>query len=144
MELHQLQMRQPVAESRIGRLRQMRAISRRFSVQKTDRESVSRELRLLPQPVYRYPHENVRVLDGTLFAFVQGTRPETLLLIVARQSEDGKVWDFGLARMNSVQFVAKYEDREVWRVETWPWSKAKNGQEAYTVFGPFDRPIGNE
>jgi hypothetical protein len=140
IELGRHKTQQAVGESRIVRLSQMRTISREFTVQKTDREKVSRELRLLPQPVYRYPEDAMSGLDGALFVFVQGTRPEVSLLVEARPIADGLAWHYAFARMNSVQFVAKHEDREVWRVETWPWSKAKNGREPYTIFGPFERP----
>ncbi|MDA1055421.1 MAG: hypothetical protein O3C40_33905 [Planctomycetota bacterium] len=145
IQLRRVPDQQSVAGSPVVRLTQMRAISRHFTGQKTDREGVSRELRLLPQPIYRYASDNSQaVLDGALFVFVQGTDPEILLLVEARPVGDLWEWQYGLARLNSVQFVAKYQDREVWRVETWPWSKVKSGQEPYTNFGPFSRSKMNE
>jgi hypothetical protein len=140
MQLSRIPDQQAVAESPVARLTQMRAIARRFTGQKTDREGVSSELRLLPQPVYRYPSNGSQVLDGALFVFVQGTDPEILLLVEARRAGDQWKWQYGLARLNSVEFTAKYQDREVWRVETWPWSKVKSGRETYVNFGPFSRP----
>jgi hypothetical protein len=137
--LHRVAQQQPVAKTELGRLRQMRVISRRFTVQKTDRKGVSREMRLLPKPIYRYGSNDSRVLEGGLFVFVQGTDPEVFLLVEARQSGNKWEWQYSLARMNSEHFVAKYQDREVWCVEIWPWSKVKNGREPYTIFGPFDQ-----
>ena len=140
IKLQRVPEQQAVAESKLGRLRQMRAISRMFKVQKTDREGVSREMRLQTQPVYRYPKSTPQVLDGALFMFVQGTDPEVVLMVEARQALDKWDWQYALMRMNSVQFVAKCRGKEVWRVETWPWSKVKNGREVYTHFGPFNLP----
>jgi hypothetical protein len=48
------------------------------------------------------------VLDGAVFAFVQGTDPETLLMVEARKTGDAWQRQFAFARMNSVQFVATY------------------------------------
>jgi len=130
---------QALADSQPARLRQMRAISRQFTIRKTDRDGVSSELRLLSQPVYRYGNSDSAVLDGAIFTFVQGTDPEVFVIIEARKVDGVWSWQYALARMNSVQFVAKYQESEVWRVEGWPWSKTKNGREPYTHFGPFDR-----
>ncbi len=140
IDLRTLPAQQPVAESKLGRLRQMRAISREFTVEKTDREDVTRGLRLLSQPIFRYPGGSERVLDGTVFVFVQGTDPEVFLLVEARRVADNWQWQYAFARMNSVQFVAKHRNRQVWSTETWSWSKTKNGIEPYTQFGPFQRP----
>jgi len=126
------------------RLRQVRAISRGFRIQKTDRQDVSRELRLLAQPLYRYGGDESEVLDGALFVFVQGTDPEVFLMIEARRDGPRWQWQYALARMNSVKFVASYQDQEVWRTEILPWSQVKNGQEAYTSFGPFELKTADE
>lgn len=130
-----------VADTQAIRIRQMRAIARRFQIQKTDREDVTRQLRLLAQPIYRYGGDNSDVLDGSLFVFVQGTDPEVFLMIEARNVGEARQWQYALVRMNSVEFVAKYQDQEVWRTEIWPWSKVKNGRETYTSFGPFEREV---
>ena len=65
-----------VADSAAVRLRHARAISRGFQIEKTDRDDVSRRLRLLAQPVFRYGDDASDVIDGMLFVFVQGTDPE--------------------------------------------------------------------
>ena len=62
------------------------------------------------------------------------------MLVEARQTNGGREWQYAFARMNSVQFIAKYRNRQVWSVEIWPWSRTKNGIEPYTQFGPFNRP----
>ncbi|QEF97261.1 hypothetical protein Mal15_13000 [Stieleria maiorica] len=127
-----------VAATPAQRLRHARAISRGFEIEKLDREGVSRQLRLLAQPIFRYGDESSDVRDGMLFVFVQGTDPEVFLMIEAEGKGQQPQWNYALARMNSVQFVASYQDREVWRTEIWPWSKVKNGREVYTTIGPFE------
>lgn len=128
-----------VPDSPTVRLRQMRSMSRRFHLRSTDRAAVSRELRLLAQPLYRYGSSGTDILDGCLFVFVQGTDPEVFLMIEARMIGENWEWRYAMARMNSIQFVADYQDREVWRTEILPWAKVKNGREIYTSFGPFQR-----
>jgi hypothetical protein len=77
---------------------------------------VNRQLRLLPQPVFRYPmaKEKSSYADGALFAFVEGTDPEAFLLLEAAESNGGLVWKFGLVRMNRDALRITYRDKEVW------------------------------
>jgi hypothetical protein len=95
------------------RLRQMRELAERFTADKTTRDDVRRTLRLLPQPVYRYGDASTGVLDGALFAFVEGNDPEVFLTIESRSTE-GDAWRYAFARMNSVQVRAFYRDVLVW------------------------------
>ncbi len=79
---------QPPDGSAIRRLRQMRAVAESFSASvefQYDKES-HYELRLLSRPLYRYGAADGKVLDGTLWAFVQGTNPEVLLLVESRRA----------------------------------------------------------
>ena len=56
-------------------------------VEKTDRDDESRQqMRLLTQPIFRYASPQAGIIDGTMFAFVQGTDPEVFLQVEARQS----------------------------------------------------------
>ena len=132
-----------VADSKSLRTRQLRALSRRFQVRKTDREDVSRDLRLLTQPLFRYGSDDSEVIDGSLYAFVQGTDPEVFLLIEARKVAGGVEWQYALARMNSVKFVAQYQGQEIWRRERSIWKQVKSGREPYTAFGPFRGNVVN-
>ncbi len=124
------------ADSDAQRLRQLRALAREFTATKTDRKDVTRPLRLLTQPIYRYQSASQGVVDGALFAFVEGTDPEVFLLIEARRTEGKKdsVWHYALARMNSVNFRVSHKAREVWSVPTIPWPQAHNPREPYTLF----------
>jgi len=118
------------ADTPAGRLRQMRAIALEFSATKTDRKALTRPLRLLTQPVYRYESTDP---DGALFAFVEGTDPEVFLLIEARAGNTGPAWHYALARMNSVGFHVAHCGHQVWSVPVIPWTQAKNPREPYML-----------
>src|SRR5579872_5545465 len=123
------------AESAPRRLLQMRTLAGGFSAQlddlRTNAEGERQELRLLTQPLYRYPAGEGEVLDGALFAIVMGTDPEVLLLLGARRDSDKSNWQYGLARMNDCAMTASYKDQEVWHCE-------KKGPKAVT--GPITDP----
>jgi hypothetical protein len=116
------------AESTAARLRQMKTLARGFSATllgwapgDPDRE----ELRLLPQPVYRYECEPKGLLDGALFAFVQGTDPEALLMLEAVPTGSGQDveeydWQFALVRRTSGWLEVRYDDQIVWKAEKDP------------------------
>lgn len=88
------------ARSPALRLTQLKAIARRFSAdladERTDAEGVNKVLRLLPQPVYRYPQQGGATMDGAVFAMVVGTDPELLLIL----ETGGDGWQYAVARMN--------------------------------------------
>jgi hypothetical protein len=135
------------ADTPARRLRQMRAIAAEFSATKKDRKALSRPLRLLTQPIYRYESHDP---DGALFAFVEGTDPEVFLLIEARAGEKGLAWYYALARMNSVEFHVSRQGREVWSTPVIPWSQARNSREPYAllIFAPGEgvnppEPVGS-
>lgn len=92
----------PAAAARV-RLGQMRSLARGFTTELTDKrsgEEVVRKLRLLEQPLFRYASAGQKVLDGGLFAFVEGTDPEAWLLLEAVEHEGSRQWRFALVRMN--------------------------------------------
>ena len=108
------------AKNQVRRLTQMRDIARRFTSQ-VDRENARSEMRLLPQPIYRYEiaDEGSPVVDGAVFAYVwsAGTDPEVLLVIEARRTDQGVRWFYAPARFTNREAWLKYQDREVWRAE---------------------------
>lgn len=110
-------------ETPVARLRQMKTLANQFSStmlgwkpDKTDREP----LRLLPQPLYRYESQRSDVLDGAVFAFVQGTDPESLLLIEAFRKGDGFEWQFAFARRTSGELEGRHKDQIVWHADRFP------------------------
>jgi hypothetical protein len=114
------------ADAAWQRLRQMRALAAQFSMDMTSREGITRSLRLLPQPLYRYDAKEASVIDGALFTFVEGTDPEAFVLIEA--FEDGKAtkWRYALGRMNSVELKAKRKNKPAWEAPLLPWKDVVN------------------
>lgn len=95
------------------RLRQMRQIASSFSAG-IEREQES-ELRLMPQPLYRYAQQKAGATDGALFAFVMGTDPEVFLLIESRRDSAGReAWYAACARFTNYGLVVQRGGREWW------------------------------
>jgi hypothetical protein len=113
----------PPDATAVGRLRQMRKIAESFaaSVEFRYENESHYELRLLPKPVYRYGSAEGSVLDGTLWAFVQGTNPEVLLLVESRPGPDSKArWHYAVAAMTSYPAEVKRNGESVWKVGRQP------------------------
>jgi len=134
----------PVADVPGGRLIQMRQLARKFSAREVDREGNKIELRLLPQPVYRYenPASQSDFVDGGLFVFVQGTDPELWLLLEAHRgaADNAAQWMYAAARMNSVDLSLDYDRQTVWHRDVLPWSDISSHKETYTSFGFKESP----
>jgi hypothetical protein len=135
----------PPAKAEAARLIQMRRLAGEFSANLVDRRGagttgVTRQLRLLTKPVFRYPapNDNSSYSDGALFAFVEGTDPEALLLLEATKSDSEARWQYGLARMNSDELQVTFRGEIVW---TAPGLKQSVGRprEPYAAFS-LDRP----
>jgi len=106
----------PPAASRGARLVQMRRMAQEFTGQIIDYEGKRVDLRLLPTPLHRYPEAKTGVVDGALFALVttEGTDPEVILVLEARE-EDGKTrWEYACGRFGVVSMYVKRKDKEVW------------------------------
>jgi hypothetical protein len=58
----------------------MKEIARRFHCRLSGNGPEDQDLRLLPSPIYGYNSDQADVLDGALFAYVQGTDPEVILM----------------------------------------------------------------
>lgn len=96
-----------------------RQVARRFNVEILDnRTGRASTLRLLPQAIYEY--QTPEVLWGGIFAFTVATDPEAFLFLEARQHATGVQWSFGWARMTGRRIIARYEGKEVWKVERAP------------------------
>jgi hypothetical protein len=118
------------------RLLQMKQLAKDFTGTKTEREEKTpTELRLLPQPVYRYSVPKEGVFSGGLFALVHGTDPEIWLLIEARGKDlAGARWQFAAARMTSVELELRYRDQKIWSAEVLPWKDVSDRARPYTNF----------
>jgi hypothetical protein len=98
------------------RLAQIRSLSREFTGRSLSEQGQAWELRLLPQPLYRYESTDPDVLDGALFTLVSsaGTDPEIILMIEARKANSGPQWVFGAARFSDMNLWLKHKGQEVW------------------------------
>ena len=114
----------PPVVSRAGRLIQMRALANQFqaSVRFKDRQATGSttryELRLLRQPVYRYKPAEDTLLDGAVFAFVQGTNPEALLILeVDSKQAEQPSWKYALAPMTAYEVAVTHETVGAWEAK---------------------------
>lgn len=100
------------ADSPVARLRQMKSLAGDFAStmlgwksDKSDREA----LRMLPQPLYRYESSTTSSrFDGAVFAFVQGTDPESLLLLEAVRRNGMERWEYAFVRQTSGELEGRY------------------------------------
>jgi hypothetical protein len=120
------------------RLAQMRALAREFTAEFRREASIPEGgmLRLLNQPLFRYAGTGSDLKDGALFAFANGSAPQLLLMIEARQDATGIRWEYALAPMNSTEFHVWHKGREVWSLPQVapPWRNSQNPTNVYTVF----------
>lgn len=98
-----------------ARLIQMRRLAKEFSAQITvsDDEPQS-DLRLLTQPLFRYSSSSAGAIDGGLFAYVQATDPELILILETRETSAGPRWHYAAARFTNLPLRLKRGDEEAW------------------------------
>jgi hypothetical protein len=135
------------APSAALRLSQMRALTRDFSASTTDRTNRRLELRLLPQPLYRYESTEPDVIDGALFAFVTSTDPEALLVIEARTPApaDGPVWDYTVCRLTDLGLVVRHRGKEAFTAPVIPYgSPVQDTQQRFRAYHDRDIPAVEE
>lgn len=102
------------------RLRQMKSLAGKFRVTYTagPRDAKPNDIRLLITPLFRYETGNdMRLRDGALFAFANGTDPHGLLLLESRKTREGYKWHFAWARLATGAVIAKLGDKEVYSAE---------------------------
>lgn len=132
IELQSIAGAPPPGKTAPERIRQMRRIADHFRADEIDREGEQTTLRLLTQPIYRYEEPKGELLDGALFAFVQGTDPEVLLLVEARHDAGGHAsWQYALARLNGITLRAFYDDRKVWEAPELSWEVIHDRSQPY-------------
>jgi hypothetical protein len=129
------------------RLSQMRELTRGFSASSEDQKEKRWELRLLPQPLYRYESTDPDVLDGAVFAFVTsaGTDPEVLLVIEARKppgsASAAPAWHYGLARFSDLRLWVRHKGREIYSAPPIPWdAPEQDPKQRYRTFRDRDIP----
>ncbi len=131
------------ADTPAARLRQMQALARDFSGETRDHKGSNWPLRPLTKPLYRYDKTGPEVLDGALFALVQGNDPEAFVLIEARPDpKDPKHsrWYFATARLTDLRMKVKRKDREVLSVDYTIGAADAPYQTTVTVKKPSENP----
>jgi hypothetical protein len=117
------------------RLFQMKQMAKDFAATKKIRDGTESELRLLPQPVHRYAAPKNGIVQGALFAFVQGTDPDVFLLLEARgEKAASSRWEFAAARMTGAELRLRHLDRQVWKADLLPWAEFTDHKRVYTNF----------
>jgi hypothetical protein len=103
------------AATRGERLVQMRRLAKEFTGYVTVREDKRSDLRLLPTPLYRYPEAKTGVVDGALFALVvEGTDPEIVLVLEAREKDGETRWEYACGRFGVISMHLERGGKEVW------------------------------
>lgn len=120
-----------VAATERGRLLQMRTIARHFTATMIHRER-DNQLRLLPQPLYRYADPTPE-RDGAVFAFVwdTGTDPEVLLRFETLEAEGKPKWHYQPVRFSWRALTLNHDNNSVWTVEEFRLRDAPNQQTPY-------------
>ena len=101
------------ATSRPARLAQMRDMGRRLSasVRAGDGDS---DLRLMTQPLFRYPEQVEEAIDGGLFTFALATDPEIVVWMEAIEHSGREQWRFAFARFGHFPMRVKDGERTIW------------------------------
>jgi hypothetical protein len=130
------------AETATARLLQARALAERFKaalVSSAGNRESREELRLLPKPIYRYDLNLTKsaypdLIDGVMFAFVQGTDPEVVLLVEAIRRGDRIGWQYAFARATGYSVEARLGSQVV-------WSASAYTNEVRSTFRAMGRPL---
>jgi hypothetical protein len=97
-----------------ARLRQMKALARRFTGHEFWPADSRHELRLLVQPLYRYQEPDVGILEGAIFALAHDTNPEVFVIIEAVQRDGATEWQYGVGRFGFAELHVALDGEEVW------------------------------
>jgi hypothetical protein len=106
---------------------QVKTLARRFATTEDFRttpasDATKFELRLVTQPLYQYQSVKLGVLTGCVFAFVNGTDPEVLLVLEARTAQgsgtaEQPAWHYLLCPMTCWKTSAEFDKQPIWSVE---------------------------
>lgn len=104
------------AESASKRLSQIKQIAARFRTSNVDRGNGKvTPMRILPQPIYRYPN-STREKDGAVFLISRDGDPEAVLFLETFSRADGTLgWQF-MAGCLTVNFVDVFLDEKPYRL----------------------------
>jgi len=100
------------AATRPARLIQLRQLARRLVARITAEEAG--DLRLMTNPLFRYPESVGGALDGALFAYCMATDPEIVLLFEADTSARVPAYRVAFARFGNLAMEVKDGDKPIW------------------------------
>jgi hypothetical protein len=112
----------------LERLLQMKEMVKRFTATFTgwSEKDKPEELRLLPRQLFRYDVGKLpETLDGAVFAFVEGTDPEVILIFEATKDGDKAAWHCAIVRASSGGLEVKLDGKIVWEAEKMPINNDK-------------------
>lgn len=112
--------------SRAARLRNLRDLAAELRAEIVgDDPQPDTDLRLLSQPLYRYPENTPGVIDGAIFAFVMATDPELFVAIERRRNEStGEAsWTLAPARLTGSALRLRRGERTLWENPTWEYRR---------------------
>jgi hypothetical protein len=123
--------------SRTTRLVQLRSIARRLTARITAEEEG--ELRLMPQPLYRYPPDLPGTLDGAIFSFALTTDPEIVVLVEATPAKPQSNYRIAVARFGNLAMSVRDGERVIFTC-----SRGKPGRSEgkyFLFFGAEQMPV---
>jgi hypothetical protein len=108
----------PVGTDVSLRQRQLKQLAQNFTAYEIWLPNDTRyDLRRLDRPLHSYRDEDAGIVEGGLFTFANGTNPEILLFIEARQGKapgSKPVWQFGVGRSAAAELHLEYQGKEVY------------------------------
>jgi len=97
-----------------ARATQMRNLARRFNCRLVGEGKEN--LRLLTQPIYTCDLDGDKLTDLALFAYVQGTDPEVILMLETSAAAKGQEWRYALTRRTMAAVEADLDGKKIWSV----------------------------
>ena len=93
------------------------------------------QLRLMPQPAYRYGNADGGPLDGAFFVIAKGTNLEILLVIELQAPGDtAAAWRYNCSRVTVAGLSVDLDGREVWKRDAIHIESTK-ASDPYWVYG---------
>jgi len=116
----------------------LRALPRQLDVSEV-RRGERFPLRLIGQPIYTYAVPDAGIIDAGLFVFSNGTNPEVLVQVEARQEGEKRRWHVAFARLTAAEATVKLADEELWKVGAIEVGQYDN-HDGYYGTNELDRP----
>ena len=100
------------------RLTQMRTIARELAGRHISADGKVSELRLLPQPLFRYDAPEAGIIDGAIFTLSVATDPEILVVLEARSIDSVSNWYIVPFRSHFDALELSYKGKQIWSAST--------------------------